>query len=361
VELAVRLVQIAGVRVTLLTYQAPNFFERRLKDAGVPVVQLPKRGKLDPAFPVRLRRWIHINDVDVVHAFLLGPVLWSYLAFRSIPSSSRPVFIAAERNAIAASSPLEARIKKFIFQRSKRVTVNSQAAADEIHRELGVPRNQIVYIPNSINVAEWDQAATYESPIPLQPECLHFALIGRIAPQKNHQLVLEALSHLPRERIKSWRVWFVGDDKTHLRLAARLRDEIAKRDLGRIVRVLPPVRDVAAFISRLDGLLLPSLWEGFPNVVLEAMTLRVPVIARPVGEVANILEHGKSGLLLKHGSAAELADAMRHLEEMADSSRAQMGAHARTTVESRYEIAAVSRRYLELYRSVVSQKGPDGV
>ncbi len=361
VELAVHLVQTQGLRVTVVTYQASNFFERRLSDAGIRVVQFPKRAKLDPTFPVRLRRWLRANEVDVIHAFLLGPIVWSYAAVRSIPSRSRPVLIPAERNAISGLPRLEARIKKFIFRRSRCVTANSQTAAIEIHRDLGIPVDQIAYISNAIDVAEWDQAATRESPIPLEAGCFHLALLGRIAPQKNHQLVLEALSELRPEQIKNWRVWFVGDDRRHAKLAVQIWEEIARRNLRGIVSVLPPIQDVAAFVSRLDGLLLPSLWEGFPNAVLEAMTLRVPVIASPVGEVANILEHGKSGLLLKHGSAAELAGAMRRLEEMPDSSRTEMGARARATVESRYGIAAVSRRYVELYRSVVSRGNSCGV
>ncbi len=358
VELAVHLVQAQGLRVTVVAYQAPNFFERRLSDAGIRVVQFQKRGKLDPAFPVRLRRWLRANAVDVIHAFLLGPIVWNYAALQSIPSRSRPVLVPAERNAISGLPRLEVRIKKFIFRRSRRVTANSQTAADEIHRDLGVPVDRIAYIPNAIDVAEWDQAATRESPIPLEAGCFHIALLGRIAPQKNHQLVLEALSELGPERIKNWRVWFVGDDRRHAKLAAQICEEIAKRNLRGIVSVLPPTQDVAAFVSRLDGLLLPSLWEGFPNAVLEAMTLRVPVIASPVGEVVNILEAGESGILLERGSPAELAHAMRQLEEMSESSRARMGAYARATVESRYGIVAVTREYLDLYRSLVNQEDP---
>ena len=357
-ELAVRLSQIEGIRVTLVAYQAPNFYERRLGDAGVPVVRFPKRGKLDPAFPARLRHWIRASEVDVIHAFLLGPMLWSYVALLSIPSGSRPVFIPAERTAIAGLPCLEARIKKFIFRQSKLVTANSQAAVDEIHRDLRVPRGQIAYIPNAIDVTAWDRAAVRASPIPLEPGCFHLALIGRVVPQKNHRLVLQALSELRPEQIKSWRVWFVGDDKTHSKLATQLREEIARRNLRGIVRLLPPTDDMAAFISRLDGVLLPSLWEGFPNVVLEAMTLRVPVIATPVGEVANMLEPDKSGFLLKRGSAAELACTMLELERMSDSSRAEMGAHARATVESRYRIELVVRQYLDLYRSALNEKDP---
>jgi glycosyltransferase involved in cell wall biosynthesis len=271
------------------------------------------------------------------------------------------VFIPAERNAIAGLSRLETRIKRLIFRQSRLVTTNSQPAVDEIHRELRVPRDQIAYIPNAIDVNAWDRAAARESPIPLEPGCFHLALIGRVAPQKNHRLVLQALSELRPEQIKSWRVWFVGDDKAHSKLATQLREEIANRDLSGIVRFLPPTHDIAAFIGRLDGLLLPSLWEGFPNVVLEAMTLGVPVIATPVGEVANMLESDKAGFLLKRGGAAELACTMLELERMSDSSRAEMGAYARATVESRYRIELVVRQYLDLYRSALNEKDPYAV
>ena len=89
VELAISMARADGVSVTLVAYPHPNFFAERLRVSGVRVVEIAKSSKLDLPFPLRLRRWIATNQVDVVHAFLLGPVLWSSIAVRLVGAQAQ--------------------------------------------------------------------------------------------------------------------------------------------------------------------------------------------------------------------------------------------------------------------------------
>ncbi len=358
IELAARLSARDDVRVTVLCYPCTNFFEDRLRGTRVEVVQLPKSGPLDLRYPFRLRRWLRANRVDVVHAFMLGAVLWSFVAVRSLPAWARPAFVPAERNVLAGTPRWQRAVKRWIYRRATRVTANARVAADEIRDRLGVPAERIVHLPNGIDVDAWERASEADSSIELAPGCFQLALISRIAPQKNHMLVLDALAALRtsatgRDRVAGWRVWFVGDERIHARLAERIRAAIRERGLEAVVQMRAPIRDVAAFVRRLDGLLLVSSREGFPNVVLEAMTLRVPVVASRAGEVARMLDDGRSGILLTGTGADELGRALVRLEEMSSEERAAMGASARAVVEERYALDAVAERHLALYRELL--------
>ena len=352
VELALSMARSDGVSVTLLAYPHANFFAERLATGGVRVVQIAKSGKLDLRYLLRLRSWIARNQVDVIHAFLLGPVLWSFLAIRLLRRSSRPTLLLAERNVIHGIPGWQRWLKRLLYTRADAVTTNSRTAADETCDELGVARERVHYLANAIDVEAWDHAASAEPSLEIAPDRFHLAVIGRIAPQKNHLLVLQALSELDRERISQWCVWFVGDDRIHTDLAARIRREITQRGLEDIVRLAPPILDMPAFMSRIDGLLLPSSREGFPNVVLEAMTLHVPVVAAAVGETTHMFEPDRSGIRIEPVTSAGVAIAMRRLYELAADERAEMVAQARAIVEARYSIATVTSQHLDLYQRV---------
>ena len=355
VELALQLAKTEGVRVSLLSYPGCNFYADRLRDSDVARVQIPKRGRFDAGFPLRLRRWLDENRADVVHAFILGPILFGYTACLSLPAARRPAFVPAERNVLAGVPRTQLVIKRWIYRRSEAVTVNSHAAADEVETRLGVPHERLVVLPNGIDIAEWDRASVGEPPLELDPDRFHLALLGRFAPQKNHRLVLEALTLLGSEA-RDLRVWFVGEHRVHSDLARRLAREIDERGLGDVVRVAPPTSEVAPLLSRLDGLLVPSSREGFPNVALEAMTLGTPVIAAAAGELPWMLVHEKTGLLLDETTPEALAKAIRRLRGMSSGERAGLARRARATVEQRYGIERVADAHLALYRRLA--RGP---
>jgi glycosyltransferase involved in cell wall biosynthesis len=353
VELALALREEPDVRASILVYHEADFFRDRLEDAAIPIACIPKRTMLDASLPLRMRRWIAAQHVDVVHAFLLGPVAWSLLAVLLTGRDGRPAFVAAERNTRIATSPVEAALQRFAYRRSDAVTVNAAEAGESIHRKLGVARERIHCIPNGIDLAAWDRQAGSPPELDLDPAFFHLALIGRLEPQKDHALLLRALDRIGRDRIASWRVWFIGAESGGRGFAEGIRAEVRRRGLGEVVRIVPPVREISAVMSRLDGLVLPSLWEGFPNVLLEAMASRVPAVATRVGEVPRMIADGETGFLVEPGDTEALAAALMRLHALAPAERAAMAARARAVVESRYQIAAIAHAHRDLYAALV--------
>ena len=359
VEIAVRLRRDAGARVSFAVYRDIGFFRPRLDEAEVAVHLLPKGGPLDLGFPGRLSAWVEAERPDVVHAFLPMPTIWTALARRAHPGGG-PAWLAGER-----SSPVEnvGRLMALVLRRAYRsydaVTANSEPAARTLVSAFGVRPERVHYLPNGIDLTEWDRRAAEPPPFELEAGCFHLALVGRISEEKNHRLLVEALGQVAPELRRNLRCWFVGAEDGAPRFIEAVRAAAAARGLGDVVRMLPPTRELPALMAGIDGLVLPSRYEGFPNVVLEAMASGLPVVASAVGDVPSLLEEGRSGFVVPVGDAEALAGGLSRLLALSPDARSAMGAAARATVESRFRIEAIALAHLDLYRRLAgSLPGP---
>ena len=351
VELSRELRRRLGWRVSCLVYRRDGFYAERLRETGVQIVELPKRRRLDPLLPARMAAWLRAERADVVHSFMLNPSLWTLFAVRSM-GRSRPAFAAAERDSVIGRTPRQRALQMLVYHGCDAVTANSSVAAEAIAARLRVPARRIHYLPNGIDLAAWDREAERTSPLPREPERLHLALIGRLQPQKDHALLFEALRRIEPARRATWRVWCVGASPDGAEMARALEAQVRASGLQEVVRFVAPTPQVPALMRSLDVLVLPSRHEGFPNVVLEAMASRLPVVASRVGDVPRLVEDGATGYLFESGDADGLAAALLRACELPAAQRRAMGQRARASVEGRYDLATVAGAHARFYESL---------
>jgi glycosyltransferase involved in cell wall biosynthesis len=352
VELAVALRAQGKIEPSFAVYRSEIFYADRLASSSIPVTILPKSGKLDPRFPHRLRQWLVANRIDLVHAYLHPPCLWSLLAVRSLPRSRRPALLCAERNSVVAESTSQRLLHSLIYRNADAVTVNAAPVAKLIENRCGVPASRIHYIPNGIDLEAWDRAMQLDPPTRLPAEHFNIGVIGRLAPQKNHLLLLRALRAIEPSKRSNWRVWFIGAESEGPGYPALVRDECHRLRLEDMIAILPPTTRIASIMRQLDVLVLPSTHEGFPNVVLEAMASRIPVIATRVGDVPALVEHERTGLTVEPENERALASALSKLHDTGHEHRHEMGQAARALVETRYSITSIASTHYQLYESI---------
>lgn len=338
-------------------YHDLDFFGPRLRAAGIPITSISKRGRLDPGFPARLRSWIRAERPDVLHAFQLHPAAWGVAACRGLPAKERPVCIAGLRSE-RSEGFASALIERGVLRRSDAVTVNVESLANEIATRLRLPRDRVRFLPNGIDLEDWDERSKHPSPFTVEKTGFCFALVGSFRAAKNHRGLLEALGAIDPERRRGWQVLFVGSERGGEALASTIRSEIRERRLEAVVRCLPETAEVAAFLREVDALVLPSLREGFPNVVLEAMASGIPCIATDVGEVRGVLGDAGAGIVVPRADPASLAAAMVRLSETTAAERGAMGESARRRVEERFSMQEIAARHLETYRALLSTREP---
>lgn len=168
--------------------------------------------------------------------------------------------------------------------------------------------------------------------------------VGYLLPEKGQELLIRALP-LVRERHGGCRLLLAGDGPCRSELE-RLSTQLGVREAVRFAGV---VEDLAAVYGALDAFLFPSSAEPLGSSLLAAMAHALPVVALARGAVPEIIEDGKSGLLLPEPDVSALAAAVTRLLDDA-ALRGQLGQAARRTIEERFTADRMIDRTLDLYR-----------
>ncbi len=337
------------VEVAALTRLGP--LEGELKRAGVPVTLIGKRWKVDPFALGRLTRWMKARKFDVVQTWIFAADVYGRIAAHR---AGVPVVVTAEMAVDLWKGRRQLAIDRFLARWTDRVVGNSQAVAD-FYRSAGIPEAKLAVIPSGIGAEEppaIDAAAVRrELGTAADAPLLFFA--GRLAEQKRVDDLLKALDLM--QHIEPGVVtWIAGDGP----LRGRLEDLARSFELlgsGR-VRFLGHREDVPRLLAAADVLVLPSLYEGLPNVVLEAMRFRKPVVATAAPGTTEVVADGVSGLLVPPRSPKELARALRRLVREPELRR-QLGEAGRARVEVEFRSATMVDRFATLYEQLARQKG----
>jgi glycosyltransferase involved in cell wall biosynthesis len=180
------------------------------------------------------------------------------------------------------------------------------------------------------------------------PHSFVIGFIGRLELAKNPSCLIEICQGLQSvRRVGEIRFLVVGSGP----LREPFQEQVRLAGLEHAFLLIPPTDHIRLVYAALDVLLLPSLIEGCPNVVLEAMSQALPVVAAAVGGVPEMIEHGVDGLTYP---STDLHAATHHLDTLARRTdfRDALGRCARTTVETRFDLACRQKTLAAIYRAV---------
>jgi len=172
-------------------------------------------------------------------------------------------------------------------------------------------------------------------------------MVARFSPQKDHALLLKALSHLRHE---SWQLDFVGDGPL-LASVSRLANELG---IGERVRFLGVRSDIPEILAGSDIFVLTSRYEGFPISILEAMRAGLPVVASDVGGVSEVVLEGQTGFLIPRGNWKTLHSRLKTLLTNPEL-RVRMGKEGRKRYEQLFTLDRMVNKTLRVYEHVLEQ------
>jgi glycosyltransferase involved in cell wall biosynthesis len=199
----------------------------------------------------------------------------------------------------------------------------------------------LAFVPNGLPTPQpltTAERAESRAALGLRPDELVLAVVGRLSPEKGHEILLQALRTLARPPV----LLVAGD--------GLLRAALEEQARGLPVRFLGYLADPRPVFAAADALAIPSLTEGLPLVALEAAALKLPIVASAVGELPMLLARG-AGALVPPGAVQPLAQAIESLRE--PSVRERLGGAA-ALAASAYGADAMAAGYVALYRRALS-------
>jgi glycosyltransferase involved in cell wall biosynthesis len=198
-------------------------------------------------------------------------------------------------------------------------------------------------IPNGVESMD---RARFPRPGELRADRFNALIVGRLDLVKGHHVAIAALQD--GDLSCDMHLCIVGDGPRR----DELQELAARRGVAERVHLLGFRRNVYDYIAHCDALLMPSIHEGLPYTLLEAMALGVPIIASRVGGLAEVLQEDGDAILVEPNRPAELAHALRRLKSD-PSLAARLGARAQAVQRARYSLEAMTDRYLGVYREAL--------
>jgi glycosyltransferase involved in cell wall biosynthesis len=234
---------------------------------------------------------------------------------------------------------------------TRHVCVSRDVADFSINRG-GLPSAKVCVIPNGVDGERFAQAAPADlTPFGIPRGSRVLLFVGRLDPQKGPLELLEASAELLTE-FPDLHVLMVGDGP----LATQLRAWTHERNLDARIHFAGRQADVASLMRAADLFVLPSRWEGLPNVVLEAMAAGTPVVAHAVEGIRDLLGDGKLGTIVPPGGEFGLAAAIRGVLQNPEPPR-RAAKEAQLSIAARFTWPIVAAEYERLYAQLLSAPG----
>jgi len=295
-----------------------------------------------------LRRAFREQRLQIVHNYLLRA---NFVGAISARLAGVPIVLCSKRGCHERKGG-ELVMAKIGNALADRVTANAEAVREFVHVNEGCALAKMPVIPSGIDTERFQPlpAADYKQRLGLPADCVAVGIVTRMRTRKGVEEFFRAIGALRRERADVHAV-IVGEVSLDDFLAALVRD----LDLEGHVTLLGSRSDMPEVLSAFDLFVLSSHDEGMSNAVLEAMAMRLPVVATDVGGTGEVVRQGESGLLVPAKDPVALAEAMRTV--LADRERATaMGRLGREIVVERFSAAAMVRQMEALYVAIARSK-----
>jgi glycosyltransferase involved in cell wall biosynthesis len=334
------------VEVAALTRSGP--LEAELRDAGIPVTVIGKPLKVDPFALGRLTRFLKAGSFDVVQTWIFAANAYGRVAAHL---AKVPVVVVAEMAVDLWKGRGERWVDRKLATWCDRLVGNSHAVVD-FYRGLGIPEDRLAMIYSGVEDEEpppIDPAAV-RAEFGFPPDAPLVLFAGRLAEQKRIDVLLKALD-LVQHVQPDVRTLIAGDGP----LRERLEETATAYALDGRVRFLGHREDVPRLLAAADMLVLPSSYEGLPNVVLEAMRFRKPVVASAAPGTTEVVADNETGLLVPIGDQIRLARAIRDLARDPAQAR-RLGEAGRARVEAHFTAAAMIEHFASMYEQLAQAR-----
>jgi glycosyltransferase involved in cell wall biosynthesis len=341
---------VKALACTVASRQEPSL-AAELRAAGVARHDLAARRLADPAALPRLLRLLWRERIDLIHAHGQDACILAAAARRltRVPLVlTRHVLVEPAGN---WRQGLRARLALAAARRADAVIAVSQAVAERLALQARLPPSAIRVIPNAVDLERFRPCdgpprEAMRAALGLATEDVLVLVPAVLREGKGHEVLIEALPVM-RAGVARLTLAFAGSGEREAALRERARSH------GEAIRFLGPRHDMPALLAACDLVVLPSLAEALPTALIEAAAAGRAAVATRVGGCAEVVDDGRTGVLVPPGDAAALAAEVVALLLDRDRRRAFEQA-ARRRAEQRFSLDLQVSRTLDVWHAVAA-------
>lgn len=332
----------------------------QLQQLGIQVQALEMRSLLEfPRVLWQLLQRIRAARPDVVqtwmyHADLLGGLAARLAGNRHVIWGVRCT--AIPQRGLLSITRMIVSLCSWLSRFVPSVIVCCAESAKIVHIEKGYDRTKMVVIPNGYDLRTFNRDPALRrrarDAFGFVEDDIVVGTVGRFDPLKDYGNFVRCAAVLASE---VERVQFLMVGRDLVRENQQLRAWVAEKGLAHKFVLAGERSDIPGCLTAMDVFCLSSIAEGFPNVVCEAMAMKVPCVVTNVGDAAEIV--GDTGIVVAPRDPMGLVEGLRTMLNKGAVERSRLGDLARCRVEERYSIEAISARFETIYDRL-SQKFP---
>lgn len=301
------------------------------------------KGRIDFKCIKNLKKFIRENRIDVLHCHGYKEDLYGIFA----PSGVAKVATNHLWKKLFLRGKLNALMDSFFLRFYDKIV----GVSDEILNDMkAFCIMNTVKISNGVDTDKFKvnkKSDTLLTKFELPPESKILGMISSLTYEKGHHIAINAFRKIVNKHPDT-RLLIVGDG----RLMNELRNHVKELSMLDFVIFAGKQKNIPEILSIIDIFLLPSLVEGLPIALLEAMSSGKAVVATKVGENENVISNNKTGILIEPSSEEELTEAILYLLSGRISIK-ELGKSARDVVVQNYSSVYMTEQYCELYNSII--------
>ncbi len=254
--------------------------------------------------------------------------------------------IGAVRNHIDRCKKFNKRSFSLLLKWPDLILFNSSVSMNALKKMKVVPDNKLMVIPNVIDLTSYKK-------LKQKSDKLKIAYLGKLNSGKAVHILIEALALIRHHTyFDSLEVWIIGDGQE----LTQLEELALQLGVAEQVKFWGNQSNIHQLLFACQIFVFPSLSEGFPNVIIEAMAAGLAVISTPVGEVPFIIDNHKTGLIVAYNDVEEMANRIHELIQN-QTVRTNLGFFARLMVFRRYNYHHLYQKLMDTYLYLANFKG----
>lgn len=331
-----------------------HMFMAKTLNPNVKIITFHKKLGFDIRMFFKIYTLVKNGQYDVINTHLMG-LMNSLLA---ILFTKNNFFHTVHSLASKETSKISRLVYKVLFTFFKVTPIAiSQQVLESIHAEHGSQFNTL--ISNGTKrpeaTAEFDHVRREIESYKKTSSTKIFLAIGRISPEKNHKMLIDAFNKLISEG-EDLLLLIIGNDYVTGAPTLSQLVSIAKPE----IHFLGMKQNIADYLFCADAFCLSSLYEGLPITLLESLSLGIIPICTPVGGIIDVVDDGKNGFLSSDVSEKSFYLTIKRFLSLDNDEKKQISKNGLETFEASYDIAITGKNYINLYNMSPTSKKRNG-